>query len=351
MRYHLPWGLIVLLLPLPASGQTGAVSNSLMNPAISVIGDLRGNYRDDLHKKFSFQFEEAEIAFISSIDPYAKADFYVSFSRNEEGEIIGTLEEAYLTTLSLPFDLRLKAGRYRLPIGRLNPFHPHTLPFSDTPVPIAAYLGEEGLIDDGATLSWLIPNPFDFYQEIEIGMTNVSSESPLFAPPEAGRYLYTAHLKNFWDLDENTTLELGLSGVTGPNHVARSSTLGAADLTMKWKPLQMNRYKSLVWQSEFFLSRYGIEDGGNLETWGLYSFITWQVGERWYLTGRYDRANPPLAPAETNQTVSGTLGWYATEFQKIELGGAMVTSNVAQSRTEATLRWVFVIGAHGAHQY
>jgi hypothetical protein len=343
--------LLFLLAPVSVWGQAGTVSNSAMNPAISVIGDMRGNYHDYEDRKVQFQFEEAELSLLSSIDPYARADFYLSFSRNQDGEYVGGLEEGYLTTLSLPFDLRLKAGRFRLPVGRINPLHPHALPFSDMPAPVVAYLGEEGLIDDGVTVNWLIPNPFDFYQEIELGVSNVSAESPLFAPPEAGRYLYIAHLKNFWETDENTTLEFGLSGLTGPNHLALTSSLGAADLTLKWKPLQMNRYKSLVWQSEIFFSRYGIENGGALESWGLYSYLTYQIGEQWFLTGRFDYANPPLSPEIVDRALSGTIGWYATEFQKIELGGKMITSNIAQDRTEFTLRWIFVIGAHGAHQY
>lgn len=343
--------LFFFLTPVAGIGQSGTVSNSLMNPGIGVIGDLRANYHDQEQRKFQFQFEEAEISFISSVDPYARADFYVSFARNEEGEYAGSLEEAYLTTLSLPFDFRLKAGRFRLAVGRFNTVHPHSLPFTDTPAPITAFLGDEGLIDDGLSLNWLIPNPWGFYQDIDIGISNVSMETPLFAPPEAGRYLFTAHLKNFWETDENTTIELGLTGLTGPNHLAYTSTLGAVDLTVKWKPLQLNRYKSLVWQSEFFFNSYGIEDGNTIESWGFYSFLTYQIGERWFVTGRYDYTNPPLTPEVVDRTISGTLGWYATEFQKIEIGGRTLSSNVAQDRTEFTLRWVFVIGAHGAHQY
>jgi hypothetical protein len=343
--------LCCFIVPLTVFGQSGPVSGSAMNPNISAIGDIRGTYHDYDKRKLQFQFQEAEISFLSSIDPYAKADFYFSFSRNQDGNYVGSLEEGYLTTLSLPFDLRFKAGRFRLPVGRINPVHPHALPFSDIPAPNVAFLGEDGLIDDGATLDWLIPNPFDFYQEIEVGISNVSSESPLFAPPQAGRYLYVAHLKNFWETDENTTVELGLSGLTGPNQLELTSSLGAADLTLKWKPLQMNRYKSIIWQSEVFFSKYGIDHGDAINTWGMYSYLTYQLEERWFLTGRFDYTNPPLSPETVDRTYSGTIGWYATEFQKIELGGKMITSNIGQDRTEFTLRWIFVIGAHGAHAY
>jgi hypothetical protein len=322
-----------------------------MNPAISVIGDLRGLYADDRRRKLEFQFEEAEFSFISSIDPYAKADFYVSYSRNDEGEYAGTLEEAYVTSLSLPLDLRVRAGRFRLPVGRLNPVHPHALPFSDQPAPVTAFFGDEGLIDEGVAVSWLVPNPFEFYQEFEVSVTGTPEGSPLFSRPEAARYSLLAHLKNFWETDENTTLEFGLSGMTGPNGDDRTTLLGAADLTVKWKPLQFNAYKSLTWQTEAFLGRYGYAGGGYERPWGMYSFVTWQAGRRWFVTGRYDYTNLPTSSRAVRRAASATLGWYATEFQKIEFGGRLPTSNDAPGRTEFVLRWVFVIGAHGAHQY
>ncbi len=339
------------MVPLALSAQSGPVSGSLMNPNISVIGDMRGVYADTANRKFNFVFEEAEIALISSIDPYAKADVYVSFARTPDGEYVAGLEEAYVTTLSLPLDLKARAGRFRMPIGRVNPVHPHSLPFSDIPAANRAFFGDDGMIDEGVSVSWLIPNPFDFYQEIEVEASNVPTESPLFTRPDADRFLYLAHLKNFWDLDENTTLELGLTGMTGPNQDLRTSTVGAADLTLKWKPLQLNRYKSLTWQSEFYHSQYDMEGGNSVRSWGMYSFLTYQLGETWFLTGRYDYTDLPQTSDAFERGYSATLGWYATEFQKIELGGGHSSSNVATNRTDFVLRWIFVIGAHGAHQY
>ncbi len=343
--------LLCFFTPLALLAQTGPVSGALMNPSVSLIGDMRGVYLDTAARKFNFQFEEAELSLISSIDPYAKADVFISFARTPEGEYAAGLEEAYLTTLSLPVDLRARVGRFRLPVGRLNPVHPHALPFSDVPLASTAIFGDEGLIDDGISLSWLIPNPWNFYQEIELEASNVPLESPLFSRPDADRYLYLVHLKNFWDIDENSTLELGLSGMSGPNQDQKTSVLGAADLTLKWKPLQLNRYKSLTWQSEIFIARYGTEDGGNLRSFGFYSFLSYQVGERWFLTGKVDYSELPQYEGVLERGYSTTLGWYATEFQKIELGGRHFEGNIAADNTEFTLRWVFVIGAHGGHQY
>ena len=47
-------------------------------------------------------------------------------------------------------------------------------------------------------------------------------------------------------------LKLGLTGISGPNDSARITNMAAADLTYKWKPVKMNTYHSLTWQSEFY---------------------------------------------------------------------------------------------------
>jgi len=248
-------------------------------------------------------------------------------------------------------DLRMKAGRFRLSVGRLNTVHPHALPFTDVPRSSETFFGEEGLIDDGISVSWLVPNQLGFYQELIIEASAVPAESPLFRRPESGRYLYLAHLKNFLELSDNSTLELGLTGLTGPNQDLKTTSIGGIDLTYKWKPLQFNRYKSVTWQTEVFLSEFGEAAGGSVRSLGLYSFLTYQLGERWFATGRFDYADLPRSAGVVLRGYTATLGWYATEFQKIEIGGTLQSGTTTPDRTEITLRWIFVIGAHGAHQY
>lgn len=343
--------LMISIFFIVPSDLMRAQTGSVMNPAISVIGNFGGRYVSDATRHFDLYFEEAELSLRSSVDPYASADFYFSYHKTEDGEYHAELEEAYISTLSLPLDLKIRAGRYRLSVGRLNLVHPHALPFIDLPLASAAYFGEGGLADEGISVSWLVPNGLGFYQELILEAGNTPTESPLFHRPESDRYLFLAHLKNFWELDENSTFELGLSGMTGPNHQSGTTAMAAADLTYKWKPLQMNRYRSLVWQSEFFFNRFGTETLSTVETWGMYSFITYQISQRWFFTGRFDYANDPLSASVAERGYSGTLGWYASEFQKIEVGGTLMTGNTHQDRTGIMLRWIFVIGAHGAHQY
>ena len=71
------------------------------------------------------------------------------------GKYGAAVEEGYLTTLSLPAKLQLKAGKFREAVGRINPTHPHALPFIDLPNAYVNLFGEEGLNDEGVSLSWL----------------------------------------------------------------------------------------------------------------------------------------------------------------------------------------------------
>jgi len=326
-------------------------SSLSFNPDIGVIGDFRGSYISKGTKNFNFFLNETEVSLQAAVDPYARADFFLSFSRDPETGKYGVeVEEGYLTTLSLPARLQLKAGRFRSAVGRLNTVHPHALPFIDMPNAFVNYFGEEGLKDEGLSLSWLLPTK-PFYQELIFQTTSGYSESPAFTRSAGNRMMYVSHLKNFFTLNDNTTLELGLSGISGPNDSARVTNIAAADITYKWKPIKLNTYHSLTWQSEFYFSHANLMNNFSINSFGMYSFLQYQLAKRWFLTGRYDYSQKPYDKMFKENAVSVTAGWYATEFSKIEFETKTTDDNIGKRFYEAWLRWIFVIGAHGAHQY
>ena len=321
------------------------------NPDISVIGDFRGSYDSRGKRNVDAYLNETELSLQSVVDPYLRADFFLTLGRNPEtGKYGAAVEEGYITTLALPHKLQLKAGKFREAVGRINPMHPHALPFIDIPNAFVNYFGEEGLNDEGVSLSWLVPNK-KFYQELIVQATSGAEQSPTFHRGDNNRFLYLAHLKNFFTLSGNATLEFGITGITGPNDSSAITNMGTADLTYKWKPVQMNTYRSLTWQTEFFYSnaKYAADQAHN--TMGLYSLLEYQVAKRWFLTGRYDLAQKPYNKELQEQAYSLTAGWLATEFQKIEFEAKTTHDDLLGQYNQAWLRWIFVIGAHGAHQY
>jgi len=335
--------------PPPVTQQTR--SSLSFNPDIGVIGDFRGSYISKGQKNFDLYLNETEVSLQATVDPYARADFFLSFGRDPETGKYGVeVEEGYLTTLSLPARLQLKAGRFRSAVGRVNTVHPHALPFIDMPNAYVNYFGEEGLKDEGLSLSWLLPTKA-FYQELLFQVTSGYSESPAFARSEGNRLLYVGHLKNFFTLNDDNTLELGLTGISGPNDSARVSNMGVVDITYKWKPVKLNTYHSLTWQSEFYFNHQNLMDNYSMSSFGMYSFIQYQLAKRWFLTGKYDYAQKPFDKTIKENAFSLTAGWYATEFSKLEFETKTTDDNIDKRFYQAWLRWIFVIGAHGAHQY
>lgn len=321
-----------------------------VNPNISVIGDFRAWYASDRDRNVDGEIHEVETALQSAVDPYARADVYIAMGHAGDGGFEFELEEAYLSTLSLPFRLQLRAGKFRSVYGKLNRIHPHALPFIDTPALYANYLGDEGLNDQGLSLSWLLPNP-RFFQDLTVEVTRGPGEGAVFATSGENRLLYAGHLKNFWDLSDDATLELGFSGAAGPNEAGRTSWLGGIDLTYRWKPLRYNTYRSVTLQAETFFSRYEAGSDASIDTWGLYVLGSYQLTRRLFLIGRFDHSDLPDDPSWDENVASATLGWNATEFQKIELGLRTAASAGQDRDYQLLLRAVFAIGAHGAHEY
>ncbi len=276
------------------------------------------------------------------------ADIYIS-AHNDDGEIVFELEEAYLTTISLPAQLQLKAGKFRSNIGKINRMHPHALPFADTPAVYQNFFGGEGLNDQGIGLSWLLPNDA-FYQELTVEVTRGPGENESFIASEENRLLYTGHLKSFWDLSRDATFELGISGLSGPNSNGYTTLMGGLDATFKWKPVQFNTYQSFTLQVETFFSQMDV-GAEHVSTMGMYALVSYQFAQRWSMVGRFDHSDLPTDPDWNENGLSTTLAWYVTEFQKIELGFRQSWSESFDTVYSGVVRVIFVIGSHGAHEY
>ena len=148
--------------PVPAQlAQTqtygGATSNAkLLNPDISLIGDFIGTAgHNNISPSPSLEMHESEVGLQAIIDPYARADAFISF-----GETGVNVEEAYVTFTSLPAGLLLKVGKKRADFGKVNTIHNHALPFIDRPLVTNNLVGgEDGIDDAGFSFSRFLPAP------------------------------------------------------------------------------------------------------------------------------------------------------------------------------------------------
>jgi len=145
----------VLVLPAaPTSFQS-------MNPNISVIGDFIGHAssREDPGLDDGFQFRELELSFSAAVDPFARADAFISIAEDEFGDWAIAVEEAYVTFLDVPHDLQPRIGHFRSTFGKANGLHLHALPFVEYPLVLQNTFSIDGAYATGVGVNWLVPTP------------------------------------------------------------------------------------------------------------------------------------------------------------------------------------------------
>lgn len=321
------------------------------NPDLSAIGDFRSSYNDMTSRKVDFYLNQLELQVSSVVDPYARADFMFSYSEDQTtGDFSTDLEIATLTSQSLPYQLQLTLGKFKPAFGKVNTLHPHTFSFVDFPMMTANYFSDEGMFMTGASLSWLVPNPYDFFQELTLE-TGRAATNASFARGENGQLLYVGHLKNFFDLSDNSTFELGFSGANGPNQFGFSSAFGGIDLTYKWKPVRFNVLHSFTWQSEVLFSDARLDAATKSQTHGLYSLAEYQFEQRWFVGVRYDYSQYPGDGGRHDLGETLLFRFQPDEFEILALEYQHVNRSYDRNSNGVTLRIIFGIGTHAAHQY
>jgi hypothetical protein len=358
--------LLLALALLASSAQAETVvsetKGKVFNPDIGVnlLGLIqRGTGLSDDRTEFNrngIQLEEAEFQFSANVDPYLRAVALFSVSQNH-GEWGIDPEEVYAETISLP-QFTLRAGKFKLALGKHNQLHTHAFPFIDAPLINQELLGNEGLNEAAVSAAWLAPT--DWYMELIVQAYDPSNE--VIFGGHAGDIGGLARLKNLFDLTEDLTAELGISG-TAAKKAASAVTLGqeqtasilGADLTFKWRPSIRGKYHALIWQSEY-LYGYRVPEAFSLSDdvrfGGLASWIQYQFAERWWLQARAEHTGWPNTGYTFEQDKqSGLLGFLPTEFSGFRVQyDHLATHN---QRDEHTLAFQFnvSIGAHPAHAY
>lgn len=383
--------------PTSGSGFGAALGRAFqsLNPDISAIVDFAaGWYSDDQGtiksgddpQSTGFKAQEVELAFQAVVDPYFRADIFLTIPDLQGVEV----EEAYLTTTHLPWNLQLKAGVFRADLGRQNAQHLHLQDFTRRPELNAQFLGVDGLRAPGVQLNWLVPN-IPFYLVLSASAFSVPPadvDEPLqtFGGGRRWDFAYLGTARAFFPLTESTSIYAGLNYAHGKTsqRVAGNSVLPStaegltvydnyydnlygADLYVKWKPANQARtYASVAWQTEYFLRQIpDLVIGGvkhpQLEG-GLYSQLVFQVHRRWYLGVRGEIEGIPQGDnVKREYAGEGSITWGLSEFSRLRLYGEVrygprflpedPTPHPARVSGAAFLQLEAAIGAHGAHPF
>jgi hypothetical protein len=328
------------------------------NPDISAnflgLAEWGSGLSDDFSQmpRNGLSLQEAEIQFNADVDPYFRAAVLLSVAQEEGSRGFGIdPEEVYLETISLPY-VTVKAGKFKLALGRHNQLHTHAFPFIDAPLIHQLLLGDEGLNEVGVSVAALLP--INWYSEVIVQGFSPGNEA-LFNSTQSRNIAGLARLRNLWDLNSDLTFELGVSGTAGKNGSEQTSSVIEADLTFKWRPSAGGKYRALIWSTEYLDSnRDGFEDEAGQSIAKLGGVATWlqfQFAERWWIQGRYEYVGIPREDAlEKMQKQSALLGFFPSEFSGLRLQYDHLYANATHDHTVA-LQFNISIGAHPAHAY
>lgn len=297
------------------------------------------------NKNRGFNFNYAELALHSTVGPYFDADaiFHLKPDAFE-------IEEAYITSRSLPDGLRLKLGKFRSEFGRINAIHQHAWRFTAQPLVYEALLGTEGINDAGAQLQWVLPT--DTY--VMAGIEALQGSNDISFGNIEKNNLYIGYLKSSVDVGDTSTLLGGLSIAHGKNDTGHTTDIYGADLTLK---IALDSYSSIAWQSEL-LYRDKKHDAGSDNQAGFYTQLVYQYNQNWAGGVRYDLLFKNLSGQPDNlDRYTAMLEYKPFEFTKFRLqytydrSQAFGIDDKRKNTSELLLGFTIEAGAHGAHAF
>lgn len=326
-------------------------SRAALNPEIGISADLVGQLSEsslDAEGNDRLSAREVEVSFGHPIDPYSRLDVTAAFSDVEEAE----LEEAYITHWGLPAELNARLGRFRPKVGKASAVHRDALETTDEPLVVSRYLGAEGLFRTGMEAAGFVPTPWTVVtHELAVGVMEggVGEGGTLFGSTRRRPSLYS-HLKNFVDVSDATSAELGFTYLTGSSD--DDATYEVHALGMDATLIHyVGASNPLKWQTEVYLQDRAEAGDAPDNPWGWYSLLDYRATTRLGVGGRIDYVEPiglvsgsRARPADTG--FSGYLTFYQSEWARWRLQYRRTDFAAGGDDNTVFLQGTFSIGVH-----
>jgi len=303
------------------------------------------------NKDRGFNLNYAEVAMHSVVDPYFEA--FAMFHLHPNEFEIG---EAYVQTTSLPYSLRVRAGKFKSSFGRINSKHQHSWHFDAQPIIYKALFGPDGISDAGVQLQWIAPT--DTYLMLGAEALQGSNERS-FGDTQRNN-LYVGYVKSSVDIGDDLSILGGVSLAHGKNITTNATDVYGVDLTMRE---QLGSYSSLVWQSEYLQRNKDIGTTTDKQA-GLYSELIYQYNNNYSGGLRYDAITKNDTDLTTNYAGINTnnLDKYTAmlEYKPFPMSRLRLTYSYDRTKViagerkdinQVMLSLNIAAGAHGAHNY
>ena len=352
--------------PQPA----GSSALQSMNPDIALMLDVAGavfTADEPLQlgahdpNKTGFTLQQLEMHIESDVDPFFRMEANIVFA------LFGVeVEEAFATTLALPWNLQARAGQFLTRFGRINATHPHAWDFLDQPLVSGKFFGSESSRGLGAELSWLAPLPW--FVEVIASATDPTGECcarSFFGAQDPGidapeELLATTALKQVFPLGEDVSLMWGVSAQFGPNPTGQGNRteIYGTDLYLRWRPVDNPGRMSLSLQVEAMVRQRQVP-GDSLRDLGGYGQLVFRLDPSWAFGARVEQVtgveDDPLDPdwIEARRRASAQITWTPSHFSRIRLQGSW--DEAPDLRPDPAFALMLglevLVGAHAAHKY
>lgn len=343
-----------------AQQQSRTRSLQMLNPEISVTGDIVGNFTSPggQPSNVSATPREFEFSFQSALDPYTHTKIFIS--REQDFEIAGfpedegeeaegggfEIEEGYMYWVGLPGGFGAKLGKFRQEIGLYNRWHTHALLEVERPLASVLVLGEDGLIQTGASVTFpaftLGPTTQSFTIEVARGDNEALFEN-------GNQISYLGRLQSFWDLGASF-VQLGATGVWGQNDdETLVSRLLGLDFFFRWRPPGRALYRDVSLKGEWYVVERDIA-GAALTANGGYAQANIRVGRQWIVGTRADYASPFAGEPNLFQ-LAPSITWWQSEWVRLRLQYNYLRPAGGPGNHTVLLQSVWAVGPHKHETY
>lgn len=227
-----------------------------------------------------------EFSLFSNLSTYSQ--LYSTFNLSEDrGKFAGELEEGYIKLHRLLYGFETKAGRLIHDLGLQGNLHLHDWDFTNSDLATALFLGEEGILTDGAELSWyyiyenygVVGLTLAYGDVIEPGDEAEFTDSVTSLRSTVHHYVDDFH-QHF----------LGISVAQGTNGFGRKSQVVSFDYTYSWSDSKSEIWNTSI-DTSFQIMQRNVQwqDGavrGDDDQLALSLSSIYHFAENWKLAGR-----------------------------------------------------------------
>lgn len=400
-------------IPFSAAQQRAGREGLSMNPDISAMVDVffhmddtdegiahvmeemagfghihDGGHGHALGPDEGFNLRHVELSFGAAVDPYFRALAIAAIDLDG-----AEIEVAEIETTGLPAGLKLKAGKFCSEFSHHNPKHAHQWDFTDQPLIYKLALGDHGLNDIGAQISWLAPAPVfvmlgaEAFQGDNERAFAYHGEAPL--PDEQGPRVAVGWLKVAPNLPGRHGMIMGAAVGTGTHQeehdgdddgeqdhiLSGDSAFWGAHLVYKYNSPKPYGEGDFTFQCEYFRRSQDLDlvahdlrpdlVGNSLEKnqdgcfiQAVYGVLPrWRLGARWEQVGWVNDITKPGGETEeydTSDRISAMIDFSPTEYSRLRFQvnhGSYATEDGRERGWEGYIQLMVSLGAHGAHAF